>query len=414
MDFDFTPRAHDLSVEDPAKAEQALITATAKEIDVEKEAERLMLSMYSPASILVNKDLQILRFYGATFTYLQPASGKASLHLLKMIRDELIFELRSLIKQVRKEGKIVRKERAQLSEGNRLRDITIEVQPVRSIGDPYLLIVFLPFVEAAAPAAAKPKAGIRQDERDRRILSLERELRDARAHVRSITEDFEATREELQSANEEVLSSNEELQSINEELETSKEELQSTNEELITINDELQLRNSDLKESVDYARAIIETTREPLMVLGLDLRILTVNNAFSLMFGLSAEEVDGDYLYETAKGIFDLPGLRTSVEEAAKQAFRRCGRHDCKGQAYVCDAGQQSPGVDGQADHYRTGETGQDSAGDRGGDRAEERIIYKLDDRPYSRIRDSSSRHRASSCSLMLRNSSLVLSRSSL
>jgi hypothetical protein len=89
-----------------------------RETDIEKEAERLMLSLYMPASILVNKDLQILRFYGATFSYLQPASGKASLHLLKMIREELIFELRSLIKQVKKDGKSARKEKLQLTEND--------------------------------------------------------------------------------------------------------------------------------------------------------------------------------------------------------------------------------------------------------------------------------------------------------
>ena len=315
MNFDFTVRSQNYTAEDPAKEEQALIAATAKEIDVEKEAERVMLSMYMPASILVNRDLQILRFYGATFAYLQPASGKASLHLLKMIRDELIFELRSLIKQVKKDGKTARKERVQLTEGSHLRDITVEVQQVRSTGDPYLLIVFQPYVEPAPATLSKPKAGIRQDEKDRRILSLERELREAREHVKSITEDFEATREELQSANEEVLSSNEELQSINEELETSKEELQSTNEELITINDELQLRNNDLKESVDYARAIIETTREPLVILGSDLRILTMNHAFALTFRLSSDEAEGEYLFEVAGALFDLPELRTQLKK---------------------------------------------------------------------------------------------------
>ena len=61
---------------------------------------------------------------------------------------------------------------------------------------------------------------------ERKIASLEAQLKEARESIKIVTEDFESTREELQSANEEVLSSNEELQSINEELETSNEELQ--------------------------------------------------------------------------------------------------------------------------------------------------------------------------------------------
>lgn len=281
-----------------------------KELDVEKEAERLMLSLYMPASILVNKDLQILRFYGAAFPYLQPASGKASLNLLKLIRDELIFELRTLIKQVKKDNKSARKERVTLVDHGHSREVALEVHPIRTMPEPHMLIVLqpAPSVQVEIPVA-QSVGGYKHQEKDQRIFSLERELKEAREHVKSITEDFEATREELQSANEEVLSSNEELQSINEELETSKEELQSTNEELITINEELQLRNNELKEAFDYSRAIIETIREPLMVLNTDLRILTVNNAFAGIFRLGQEEVEGNYLYEIGTGMFDIPLL---------------------------------------------------------------------------------------------------------
>jgi len=292
------------------KEEKTSVSTLHKELDAEKEAERVMLSLYMPASILVNKDLQILRFYGAAFPYLQPASGKASLNLLKLIRDELIFELRSLVKQVKRENKPVRKERITLLDHGHSREVSIEVQPIRTTPDPHMLIVLQP--AAATPAETgfpKEIAGIKHEEKDLRILALERELKEAREHVKSITEDFEAAREELQSANEEVLSSNEELQSINEELETSKEELQSTNEELITINEELQLRNNELKEAFDYSRAIIETIREPLMVLNTDLRILTVNHAFTGIFRLGQEEVEGNYLYEIGSGMFDLPQL---------------------------------------------------------------------------------------------------------
>ena len=146
-------------------------------------------------------------------------------------------------------------------------------------------------------------------------MSLEAELKEAREHAKSMTEDFEATREELQSANEEVLSSNEELQSINEELETSKEELQSTNEELITINEELRLRNNDLKESVDFAKGIVETIREPLLVLNADLRILTANNAFYTTFRLTQDEVEGNYLYGIGNSMFDIPELRSQLKK---------------------------------------------------------------------------------------------------
>jgi len=309
MHFDFSVRGQGWPAAGNGREEKVRPVSLHKELDVEKEAERVMLSLYMPASILVNKDLQILRFYGAAFPYLQPASGKASLNLLKLIRDELIFELRSLIKQVKKDGKSIRKDRINLIDHGQHREITIEVHPIRTMPEPHMLVVLQPSTAPAEAPVVKPAAGYKQEEKDNRIAALERELKDAREHVKSITEDFEATREELQSANEEVLSSNEELQSINEELETSKEELQSTNEELITINEELQLRNNELKEAFDYSRAIIETIREPLMVLNTDLRVLTVNQAFSAIFRVGKEDVEGNYLYEIGAGMFDLPML---------------------------------------------------------------------------------------------------------
>jgi two-component system CheB/CheR fusion protein len=237
IQFDFSIRSPGYLPASESRDEQQLLAPQTKESDIEKEADRLLFTHYMPASVLVNKDLQILRFYGSTFPYLQPSSGKASLHLLKMIRDELIFDLRSLIKEVKKEGRPVRKTEIPLSDGEQGKAVTLEVLPVKtSPVDPCLLIVFHSSAGPSSIQLPKSRPGHRQDEKDRRILALDMELKEAREHVKSITEDFEATREELQSANEEVLSSNEELQSINEELETSKEELQSTNEELITIN----------------------------------------------------------------------------------------------------------------------------------------------------------------------------------
>ncbi len=149
---------------------------------------------------------------------------------------------------------------------------------------------------------------------DKRIASLETQLKEARESMKIVTEDFEATREELQSANEEVLSSNEELQSINEELETSKEELQSTNEELTTINDELQIRNNELKEAGDYARAVIETMHESLIMLTEDLRVKNANKGFYTTFQVTPEETEGMYLYELGNRQWDIPELKKHLK----------------------------------------------------------------------------------------------------
>jgi two-component system, chemotaxis family, CheB/CheR fusion protein len=305
--LDFLVRQHS-AVPSFSKELQDLRTET----DVEKEFDKLLLSRYVPASLLVNKDLEILRFRGSTSRYFEPASGKASLNLLKMVKDELIFELRSLLQKAKKTETVISKNDINFgSEGNLL---SIEVAPIRSAKDIYYLIVFKENLEEAPRYTPKKLKGTKKDQQAKQ-LKLEQALKDAREHIRTITEDFDVSREELQSANEEILSANEELQSINEELETSKEELQSSNEELTTINEELQNRLDELKEMKNYVEAIIGTIHGPLLVLNQQLRIRTVNNAFCKFFSLEQEETEGRFLYDLAKGHWDIPALRDHLRE---------------------------------------------------------------------------------------------------
>ena len=131
-------------------------------------------------------------------------------------------------------------------------------------------------------------------------------------------------KEELKSAHEEVLSANEEFQSTNEELETAKEELQSANEELTTTNDELGSRNRELSvlnielqkarqisdHARDYAELIVETVREPLLVLDGELRVRRANHAFYTDFKTSREDVEGHIIYDLGDGQWNNPLLR--------------------------------------------------------------------------------------------------------
>jgi two-component system CheB/CheR fusion protein len=285
-------------------------------MDLEKEVDKILLSSYIPAGVLVNKDLDILGFRGAVSRYLEPAAGKASLHLMKMVRDELVFELRTLMNKVKKEGVTVRKERVHFESARKTDTITIEIVPIGSPSKEIdYLIIFKeePSVihKEDSASSKKEKAG----SRDRRISLLEQQLKEAREYIKSMSEEYESTREELQSSNEELLSSNEELQSMNEELETSQEELQSTNEELTTINDELHHRNLELKEATDYSDAIIRTIREPLIVLDSDLRVNTANEAYYSMFGTSRDKVEGQLFYEINDSQWDSADLRKLIQQ---------------------------------------------------------------------------------------------------
>jgi two-component system CheB/CheR fusion protein len=160
-------------------------------------------------------------------------------------------------------------------------------------------------------------------EGDRNFQNLRKELEAARELLQTTIERHEAAQEELESAQEELLlSANEEFQSTNEELETAKEELQATNEELITTNDELRHRNRELSQSndalrasPDYAEAIIETVRKPLLILNKELRVVRANRAFDEFFKTSPEEIENHRLYEIGEGQWNDSSLRSRLEE---------------------------------------------------------------------------------------------------
>jgi two-component system CheB/CheR fusion protein len=315
LQLDFSMRHVTPPVDAPGDESHSSLPHT-KDPDLDKETDRLLLTRFVPATVLVNKDLEILRFRGATSRFIEPASGKASLHLLKMIKEELAFDLRTVIHRAKREGRATKKEGIIMGLNGTSVEIVLEVVPIKGNGkDQFFLIIFH---EQPLPSSngTKSKPGTAKAVHiDRKKLdSLETQLNEARENIKIITEDFEATREELQSANEEVLSSNEELQSINEELETSKEELQSTNEELTTINEELQIRNSELKEAGDYAKAIIETMHESLIMLTDDLKVKNANKGFYQTFQVTPDETEGLFLYELGNKQWDIPELRKHLK----------------------------------------------------------------------------------------------------
>lgn len=65
-------------------------------IDFRKEAERILLNRITSPALIVDPDLRIVHFQGDTSRYLSPAKGRPSLHLLKMIRCEMMMDMRAV------------------------------------------------------------------------------------------------------------------------------------------------------------------------------------------------------------------------------------------------------------------------------------------------------------------------------
>ena len=69
----------------------------------------------------------------------------------------------------------------------------------------------------------------------------------------------------------------------------------------------------------DYAESIVETVREPLVILDADLRVNTANRAFYRAFQVEPEGTKGVLLYELDDGQWDIPELRELLEEILPQ-----------------------------------------------------------------------------------------------
>ncbi len=66
-------------------------------------------------------------------------------------------------------------------------------------------------------------------------------------------------------------------------------------------------------------RAIVDTIREPLIVLAADLRIVVASRSFYETFGVSPEETVGKKIYDLGNGQWNIPALRDLLERIIPQ-----------------------------------------------------------------------------------------------
>jgi two-component system CheB/CheR fusion protein len=77
-------------------------------MDVFREADRISLSKYTPPTLVITEQGEILQFRGDVQRYLDLPSGRASFNLLKMAREGMGPVLQKLLIRVRKENRPVR------------------------------------------------------------------------------------------------------------------------------------------------------------------------------------------------------------------------------------------------------------------------------------------------------------------
>lgn len=335
-------RAHRADRNENAPARPLPLRTPALEPNAQREADRLTVARFAPPGVLVNADLQIVQFRGATGAYLQPPTGKPSFDLLKMARGDLRPPLRAALRKAARQGQVVRAENVRLTQDGGERAVNLEIVPLKNLKERCYLVLFAeadqkgtgprpvcpgglpgeppgPQRQRAgsgpAPAGSIPAPPPGENLRAgrRRVAALERELAETRDYLQSFQEQYEAANEELQSANEEVTSANEELQSTNEELETSKEELESSNEELTTVNEEMANRNQELNRLNSDLNNLHAGINTPILLLGHDLTIRRFTPPAEKLFNLAAADVGRPL--GAIKHRLDFPGLEQFMAE---------------------------------------------------------------------------------------------------
>jgi two-component system CheB/CheR fusion protein len=302
--------------------------SAAKPSNLQALAQRLLLTRFAPAAVLVNVKGDILYVGGSTTKYLEAPAGKANWNVFAMMRQGLQRPVAAAFQRAfqTKESQTVTG--LTVHGGEVGRAVAVTVEPV---DEPAALreTMMIAFTDAPAeksvargPRAAKGRGAAAH-------ARLEKELAESRDALRTAREDGQHAAEELMSTNEELQSMNEELQSTNEELMTSKEEMQSMNEELQTLNHELESKLDEHARTGNDMRNLLDSTEIAVLFLdgALNVRRFTpkATTLFKLIPGdvgrpladLSSDLVYDD-LYDHAREV-----LRTLVFKETLVADRR-------------------------------------------------------------------------------------------
>jgi PAS domain S-box-containing protein len=71
--------------------------------------------------------------------------------------------------------------------------------------------------------------------------------------------------------------------------------------------------------SQEYSESIVNTVREPLIVLDKDLRVVTASRSFYEVFNVKAKDTVGQLIYDLGNKQWNIPGLRKLLETILPQ-----------------------------------------------------------------------------------------------
>src|SRR5436853_821137 len=144
--------------------------------DLLKVADRIVLSTYAPAAVVIDDKMQVHQFRGRTDLFLEHAPGPATFNLIQLARTNLVPDLRATIRRSIKTGKAVRTERAKVTLRGKNYEINIQVVPFKIPGSdkPWFLVIFDETTSRSKPERFLQSLGKTGVQRE--ITELRREL----------------------------------------------------------------------------------------------------------------------------------------------------------------------------------------------------------------------------------------------
>ncbi len=255
-------------------------------------ADQLFLQQFSPPSVLVNREGDIIYSNGRTSRYLELPAGKANLNIFAMAREELRYELTNVFQKALRQKETVYLGNLGVKTGSGVLHFDLVAQ---AIDEPKALRGLVAIVFSDARALPEKSAPLSRGKagplRKSTLAAVEKELAHNREELRITRDEMRTSQEELRATNEELQSTNEELQSTNEELTTSKEEMQSLNEELQTVNNELQVKVDELSRTNNDMKNLLNSTDIATVFLTNDLTVRRFTTEASKIIKLIATDV---------------------------------------------------------------------------------------------------------------------------
>ncbi|WP_371088112.1 CheR family methyltransferase [Variovorax sp. RCC_210] len=296
------------------------------------ELHQRAIEQFSPPSVLINAEHEVLHLSNGVGRFLERASGEPSNNLLNNVRSDIRIELRTALLKAAQSGHSVETRIVQRQQDGKQVFLNITVRPLpQEAGPPGLVLVVFDEVEESMPLLTAESG---DSARVLLISQLEDEIRQLKLHLQDTIENSETSTEEMKASNEELQAINEELRSATEELETSKEELQSMNEELVTVNYELKVKVEERGNINDDLQNLISSSQIATIFVNRGMRLKRYTPDAVRLFNLIPTDL-GRSLFDITSRL-DYPELADDTDSAFKD-LRTVERHvtSADGRQYV-------------------------------------------------------------------------------